>query len=83
MKILFLNKLFYIFIFISLSAAQIDYTISHELKYGDGKELLNGQYVPYNYFENLLDINLSYSRFNLYEQWEYSDPPQFGYPQQK
>ena len=83
MRLLSLNKLFYIFIFISFSAAQIDYTISHELKYGDGKELLNGQYVPYNYFENLLDINLSYSRFNLYEQWEYSDPPQFGYPLQK
>ena len=83
MRLLSLNKLFYIFIFISFSAAQIDYTISHELKYGDGKELLNGQYVPYNYFENLVDINMSYSRLNLYEQWEYSDPPQFGYPLQK
>ena len=54
MRNLFLNRLFCIFIFSSFSLSQIDYTISHELNYGDGKELLNGQYVPYNYFENLV-----------------------------
>ena len=78
-----LTKLSCILIFISVCFSQIDYTISNEMKYGDGEELLGGQHVPYNYFENIVDINLSYLRLNLYEQWEFSDPPQFGYPQQK
>ena len=78
-----LTKVSCFFIFISVCFPQIDYTISNEMKSGDGEELVSGQYVPYNYFENLVDINLSYLRLNLYEQWEFSDPPQFGYPQQK
>jgi len=78
-----LTKVSCFLIFISVCFPQIDYTISNEMKSGDGEELLSGQYVPYNYFENLVDINLSYLRLNLYEQWEFSDPPQFGYPQQK
>ena len=80
---LYLNKLFYIFIITSLSLAQIDYGISNVLKNGEGEELRYGAHYQYNYFENLLDLNLSYSRFNLFQQWEYSDPPTLGYSQQK
>ncbi len=64
--------------------SQVSYTISNELKYGDGMAQSNiGGPTSYGYFENLLDINLYYNSVTLFTQWEYSDPPQFGIPNRK
>ena len=63
--------------------AQINYTISNELKYGDGKSQGQVYLESYDYFEDLLDINFYYENYNLFLQWEYSDPPPFGYSLRK
>ena len=73
-----------IFFVLANLGAQVSYTISNELKYGDGKKITNlGSATPtesdYNYFENLLDINTTLNNnLSIYSQFEISNPPIFG-----
>ena len=55
-------------------------TFSLESKFGEGTSIKNsGTEEPYNYFENLLDVNIQFnSGVSLWSQLEYSDPPVFG-----
>ena len=54
---------------------------SLESKFGDGISIKNSGSTEdsYNYFENLLDVNIQFnSGVSLWSQLEYSDPPIFG-----
>jgi hypothetical protein len=56
---------------------------SLESKFGEGTSIKNqgSTEEPYNYFENILDVNIQFSsNVSLWSQLEYSDPPIFGTP---
>jgi hypothetical protein len=58
-----------------------DINFSLESKFGEGTNITNqgGTEEPYNYFENILDVNMQFpSGVSLWSQWEYSEPPIFG-----
>ena len=73
-----------IFIFtIGILIAQTDVNFSLESKFGEGISIKNqgSTEEPYNYFENLMDVNIQFnSGSSLWTQLEYSDPPIFGVP---
>ena len=69
-------------LFVGILSAQIEMNYSYEMKYGDGKQVksLTSDTTNYSYFENLLDINTYYAdNIYLYTQFEYSNPPVYGY----
>ena len=65
-------------------AAQADINFSLESKYGSGSQVSKADtFYPdtadYNYFENLLDVNVNLAEnIYIYSQLEFSDPPVFG-----
>ena len=68
---------------IGLILSQTNVNFSLESKFGDGLSIKNSGSTeePYNYFENLLDVNIQFiSGVSLWTQLEYSDPPVFGLP---
>ena len=71
--------MYFIIFFFGVLFSEIDVSFSYELKYGNGKQVTIQDTSDYNYLENLLDINTSFSNnMYLYTQLEYSDPPVFG-----
>ena len=72
------KRILYIcFIQLNVLLAQLSMNYSYEMKYGVGKQ----SPIPndYNYFENVLDVNISYGNsIYIYKQLEYSDLPVFG-----
>jgi len=52
-----------------------------ESKYGDGTNIddQTQEESDYTYLENLFDINYSYNNLFFYTQFEYSNPPIYGY----
>ena len=71
--------MYFIIFFFGVLFSEIDVSFSYELKYGNGKQVTIQDTSDYNYLENLLDINTSFSNnMYLYAQLEYSDPPVFG-----
>ena len=69
-----------------ISSSQIEMNYSYETKYGDGKEVnkaspntLNPTKNDYGYFENIMEINTTFSNgIYLFTQLEYSKPPVLG-----
>ena len=67
-------------------SAQLEMNYSYEMKYGDGKEVydkspneIDPPYDDYNYIENLIEINTTFSNgVYLFTQLEYSNPPVLG-----
>ena len=71
--------MYFIIFFFGVLFSEIDVSFSYELKYGNGKQVTIQDTSDYNYLENLLDINTSFSNnMYLYTQLEYSEPPVFG-----
>jgi len=71
----------YLIIFLSFTFTQTDINFSLESKFGEGTNITNegSTEKPYNYFENILDVNMQFSSgVSLWSQWEYSEPPIFG-----
>jgi len=69
-------------LFSGFLSAQVEMNYSYEMKYGDGKQVtqLTQETTDYSYFENILEINTTFSNgVYLFTQLEYSDPPVFGY----
>ena len=64
--------------------ANTDVNYSYEMQYGQGKQITgmlsdNPDTLNYNYFENLLDVNVNYgNNIYLYAQLEYSEKPIYG-----
>ena len=56
-----------------LSGADFDYNASIVASYGDN-------YDFYSYSENRLDLNLFYNNIQAWIQYEYSNPPEIGFP---
>jgi len=72
-------------LFSGFLSAQIEMNYSYEMKYGDGKQVtqLTQETTDYSYFENILEINTTFSNgVYLFTQLEYSDPPVLGEPLQ-
>ena len=73
-------------LFGGILSAQLEMNYSYEMKYGDGKQVtITGPNDPdpeeedYNYIENILEINTTFSNgIYLFTQLEYSDPPVLG-----
>ena len=73
-------------LWMSVINAQTEMNYSYEMKYGDGKEVtitgpndLDPEEEDYNYIENILEINTTFSNgIYLFTQLEYSDPPVLG-----
>ena len=67
-------------------SAEIEMNYSYEMKYGNGKEVydkspneIDPPHDDYNYIENLIEINTTFSNgVYLFTQLEYSDPPVLG-----
>ena len=74
-------------LFAGILSAQVELNYSYEMKYGDGKEVydkspneIDPPHDDYNYIENLIEINTTFSNgVYLFTQLEYSNPPVFGY----
>ena len=67
-------KLFYsLLIFSNLSAIDLDYNAAISSSYGDN-------YDFYSYSENRLDLNLFFNDLHAWVQYEYSNPPELGFP---
>jgi hypothetical protein len=56
-----------------LSGADFDYNASIVASYGDN-------YDFYSYSENRLDLNIFYNDIQAWVQYEYSNPPEVGFP---
>ena len=75
-----------IVLFVGILSAQAEMNFSYEMKYGDGKQVTgtasNSPVASdYNYFENLLDININLGDdIYIYTQLEYSNLPVYGPP---
>ena len=73
-------------LFVGILSAQLEMNYSYEMKYGDGKEVydkspneIDPPQDDYNYIENLIEINTTFSNgVYLFTQLEYSDPPVLG-----
>ena len=68
-------------LFVGILFAQAEMNFSYEMKYGDGKQVkaLTQDATDYSYFENLLEINTTFSNgLYLFTQLEYSEPPILG-----
>ena len=53
-------------------------------QYGNGQKVTSQnlevpRYENYYYLENLIDINYNYNNWSFNSQFEYSDPPIFGF----
>jgi len=73
----------------ALICGQVDMNYSYELKYGDGKEVINTNLFDatnssivkndYGYLENLLEVNTTFNNgLYIFTQLEYSAPPILG-----
>ena len=73
-----INKYFLSFFFISFLFSSVNF--NYESKYGNGLNVddQTQDTTAYYYFENLLDINLSYDNLYIYSQLEYSNSPIYG-----
>ncbi|MDP7028150.1 MAG: hypothetical protein QF380_07070, partial [Candidatus Marinimicrobia bacterium] len=72
-------------LFSGFLSSQVEMNYSYEMKYGDGKQVtqLTQETTDYSYFENILEINTTFSNgVYLFTQLEYSDPPVLGEPLQ-
>ena len=58
---------------VSVWADGIDYNAAITVNYGDS-------YDFYSYTENRLDLNLFYNNIQAWVQYEYSNPPEIGFP---
>ena len=68
-------------LFAGILSAQLEMNYSYEMKYGDGKQVkaLTQDTTDYSYFENLIEINTTFSNgLYLFTQLEYSEPPILG-----
>ena len=68
-------------LFAGILSAQVELNYSYEMKYGDGKQVkaLTQDTTDYSYFENLIEINTTFSNgLYLFTQLEYSEPPILG-----
>ena len=74
-----INKLIFIF-FYGIYFSQGSINFNYESKYGNGSNVddFTQDTTSYYYFENLLDVNLSYDNLYVYTQLEYSNPPIYG-----
>jgi hypothetical protein len=66
---------------VGILSAQVEMNYSYEMKYGDGMQVtpLTQNTTDYSYFENLLEINTTFSNgLYLFTQLEYSEPPILG-----
>ena len=79
---MYIKSLTIVSLLLGLIYSQVEMNFSYEMKYGDGKQVtpLTQDTTYYSYFENLLDINAYYGdNIYLHTQFEYSNPPVFGY----
>ena len=68
-------------LFVGILSAQLEINYSYEMKYGDGMQVkpLTQNTTDYTYFENLIEINTTFSNgLYLFTQLEYSEPPILG-----
>ena len=68
-------------LFVGILSAQLEINYSYEMKYGDGMQVkpLTQDTTDYTYFENLIEINTTFSNgLYLFTQLEYSEPPILG-----
>ncbi|MED5474698.1 MAG: DUF6029 family protein [Candidatus Neomarinimicrobiota bacterium] len=71
----------YLFANTNCCEENLDFTFSLESKFGKGLSIKNSgtSEEDYNYFENLLDINIKFNpQLSIWSQLEYSNPPVFG-----
>ena len=72
-------------LFVGILSAQLEMNYSYEMKYGDGKQVTgvasdDPDTSVYSYVENILDVNTYFGEnFYFYTQFEYSNPPIYGY----
>ena len=77
MKIINSTIILYSFLFIIISSilsAQIKFSGSSQLRYGESK-------TGFNYSESLINTNIRLDKFTIWSQFEFSKPPELGFYQ--
>ena len=62
---------------VSVSIAQVQYSVSNYMRYGNGTQIVGGQQVS-KYIENQANVRLFWDDFTLGFEHLYDDPPEFG-----
>lgn len=58
--------------------AQVEYSVSNFMRYGNGEQVIGGQLRDKEYIENQTNVRLFWDNFTVGFEYLYDDPPEFG-----
>ena len=58
--------------------AQVEYSVSNFMRYGNGEQVIGGQLRHKEYIENQTNVRLFWDNFTVVFEYLYDDPPEFG-----